>query len=130
MLDTNVLSELIRNPKGPVGERIARVEPGTVCTSVVVAGELRFGARRRGSDALTRRVDDLLEVLPVLPFDVPADRHYADIRVALERVGTPIGSHDLLIGAHARSRQLTLVTHNVRELARVPGLAVEDWQGA
>lgn len=128
MLDTNALSEVIRNPRGHVGERLAHADPGAVCTSVVVACELRFGARRKGSETLTRRVEQLLEVLPVLAFDAPADRHYADIRVELERAGTPIGSHDLLIGAHARSLQLTLVTHNLRELARVPGLALEDWQ--
>ena len=127
MLDTNALSELIRNPAGPLTQRVARVGTDRICTSVVVACELRFGARRRGSATLTARVEQLLEAMAVLPFDVPADEHYADIRADLERVGTPIGSHDLLIAAHARSLRLTLVTHNVREFARVPGLSVEDW---
>jgi tRNA(fMet)-specific endonuclease VapC len=127
MLDTNALSELIRNPAGPLTQRVARVGTDRICTSVVVACELHFGARRRGSATLTARVEQLLEAMAVLPFDVPADEHYADIRADLERVGTPIGSHDLLIAAHARSLRLTLVTHNVREFARVPGLSVEDW---
>jgi len=130
MLDTNTLSELIRNPRGALTERLAAIEPDEVCTSIVVACELRFGARRKGSDVLTRRVEQLLGTLNVLPLDPPADEHYADIRAALEQLGTPIGSHDLFIAAHARSRALTLVTHNIREFARVPDLNVEDWLAA
>jgi len=130
MLDTNTLSELIRNPRGALTERLAAIEPDEVSTSIVVACELRFGARRKGSDVLTRRVEQLLGTLNVLPLDPPADEHYADIRAALEQLGTPIGSHDLFIAAHARSRGLTLVTHNIREFTRVPDLNVEDWLAA
>lgn len=128
MLDTNAVSELIRQPAGPVAQRLAAEPPDTVCTSIVVASELRFGARRKGSAVLSARVDQLLAVLPVLPFAPPADEHYADIRATLERAGTPIGSHDLFIAAHARALSLTLVTHNLREFSRVPGLALQDWQ--
>jgi len=130
MLDTNSLSELIRNPRGALTERLAAIEPDEVCTSIVVACELRFGARRKGSEVLTRRVEQLLGTLNVLPLDPPADEHYADIRAALEQLGTPIGSHDLFIAAHARSRGLTLVTHNIREFTRVPDLNVLDWLAA
>jgi len=130
MLDTNTLSELIRSPRGALTERLAAIEPDEVSTSIVVACELRFGARRKGSDVLTRRVEQLLGTLNVLPLDPPADEHYADIRAALEQLGTPIGSHDLFIAAHARSRGLTLVTHNIREFTRVPDLNVEDWLAA
>lgn len=129
MLDTNVLSDLIRNPTGPLVARIAAVPPQALCTSIVVACELRFGAQRKGSPVLTGRVEQLLASLMVLPLDEPADGHYADIRATLEKVGTPIGSHDLFIAAHARSRDVTLVTHNLREFQRVPGLRVEDWLG-
>jgi len=127
MLDTNILSDLIRNPRGVLVERLRATEPDAVCTSIVVACELRFGAQRKGSHLLTQRVDNLLNTLAVLPLDQPADEHYADIRATLERAGTPIGSHDLFIAAHARSRGLTLVTLNGREFARVPELRVEDW---
>jgi len=127
MLDTNTLSDLIRSPKGALVRRLSSIEPDAVATSIVVACELRFGARRKGSDALTSRVEQLLGALTVLPFDEPADQHYADIRTALERAGTSIGSHDLFIAAHARSRGMTLVTHNTREFERVPGLSMEDW---
>ena len=130
MLDTNTLSDLIRNPRGALVQRLSSAEPDAVCTSIVGACELRFGARRKGSDALTHRVEQLLASLAVLPLDESADQHYADIRAALERAGTPIGNHDLFIAAHARSRNMTLVTHNMREFERVPGLRVEDWLAA
>lgn len=130
MLDTNVLSELIRTPRGPVLERLSAIAPDAVCTSIVVACELRFGARRKASAALTQRVEQLLDTLTVLPLDAPSDRHYADLRTELERAGTPIGAHDLMIAAHARSRGLTLVTRNLREFERVPGLHVEDWSAS
>lgn len=124
LLDTHALSELIRNPGGVLAQRLANEAPDALCTSVIVACELRFGAQHKGSAALTQRVEQLLAVLP---FDAPADAHYADIRSTLERAGTPIGSHDLFIAAHARSLGLTLVTHNLREFERVPGLKVVDW---
>jgi tRNA(fMet)-specific endonuclease VapC len=127
MLDTNALSELIRNPQGSLATTLSAMDPDTLCTSIVAACELRFGAQRRGSATLTRRVEQLLQALTVLPFDAPADEHYADIRGTLERSGTPIGSHDLFIAAHARSRHMTLLTRNLREFQRVPGLVVEDW---
>jgi tRNA(fMet)-specific endonuclease VapC len=127
MLDTNALSELIRNPHGKLAQRLQSVAFDSICTSIVVACELRFGARRKGSDALTRRVEQLLASVSVLPLDEPADQHYGDIRAALERAGSPIGGNDLLIAAHARSRGLTLVTHDVREFQRVADLRVEDW---
>jgi len=120
MPGTNALSELIRNPRGPLSRRLDGLEPDAVCPSMIVACELRFGAARKGSATLTQRVSQLLAALPVLPFDEPADEHDADIRTALEQAGTPIGSHDLLIAAHARSRGLALVTHNLREFQRVP----------
>ena len=127
MLDTNTLSALIRNPRGALVERLAALNADTLCTSIVVACELRFGARRRESVALSAKVEELLSNLTVLALDSDADRHYADIRCALEKAGTPIGSHDLFIAAHARAQGLTLVTHNLREFQRVPGLRVEDW---
>jgi tRNA(fMet)-specific endonuclease VapC len=127
MLDTNILSELIKNPAGSVHDHLVAVSPERVCTSIVVACELRFGALKRGSVPLQNRVDALLSNLTVLALDGEADRHYADIRLLLEKAGTPIGSHDLFIAAHARSAGLTLVTHNLREFARVPGLKAESW---
>jgi len=127
MLDTNTLSDLIRNPRGKLLQRLSSIDPEAICTSIVVACEMRFGAKRKGSEVLTERVEQLLASLTILPLDEPADQHYADIRAVLEQAGTPIGNHDLFIAAHARSRNMTLVTHNVREFERVPRLLVDDW---
>lgn len=81
----------------------------------------------QASPLLSSKVEDLLSCLPVLALDGTVDRHCADIRLTLERAGTPTGSHDLFIAAHARSLGLGVVTHNLREFQRVPGLVVEDW---
>lgn len=127
MLDTNTLSDLVRNPQGVVRRHLAAEPDDSICTSIFVACELRFGARRKGSAPLSQRVEQLLATIRVLPFENPADQHYADIRAALERAGTPIGSHDLLIAAHARSLGMVLVTRNWREFERVEGLRVVNW---
>lgn len=127
LLDTNILSALIRQPQGPVAATLARRGYGTVCTSIVVAAELRFGARKLGSKALTDKVDDLLASLPVLSLDAGTDHTYAEIRLQLEQAGTPIGPNDLLIAAQALESGLTLVTDNAEEFRRVAGLQVENW---
>ena len=127
LLDANILSEFIRNPGGPVSKRLAVVGEATACTSIVVACELRFGARKKGSSRLEERVDEVLASLEVLPLDKESDRHYAEIRTYLSRKGQPIGSNDLLIAAHTLALDLILVTDNVEEFGRVPGLSVENW---
>ena len=127
LLDTGVVSDLLRNPRGAVAERVAAAGEGTVCTSIVVAAELRFGAVKSGSPKLADRVDLILSALEVLALEPPADRHYGDIRQRLARQGTPIGPNNLLIAAHARALDLTVVTANTREFSRVPGLRVENW---
>ena len=127
LLDTNILSDLIRNPAGRAARRLAVVGETTVCTSIVVACELRYGATKKGSPQLSERVEVILESLEVLPLDKEADRRYAEIRSHLERLGKPIEPNDLLIAAHARALDLTLVTDNVEEFGRVPGLSTEAW---
>lgn len=127
LLDTNILSDLIRNPAGNIAKRIAETGEDTVCTSIVVACELRFGARKKNSKQLSDRVEELLAVLEIVPLDAGIDRHYAEIRTALEASGTPIGPNDLLIAAQALALGLTLVTANTAEFSRVHGLPVENW---
>ena len=95
--------------------------------SIIVACELRYGAARRRSARLTSQLEAVLEGIDILPLDERADRHYAEIRTDLERIGRPIGNNDLLIAAHARALEATLVTHNTGEFSRVPGLAIENW---
>ncbi len=126
MLDTNIVSELIRNPAGPAAQR-ARAAGSAVCVSVIVAAELRYGCAKKGSVKLMRKVEEFLSEVPVLPFDVPADAKYGSIRAELEAAGTPIGSNDLLIAAHAQALGATVVTADVGEFRRVSGLDVESW---
>lgn len=127
LLDTNVLSSLIKQPAGAVASRIRSVGEDTICTSIIVACELRYGAAKKGSPTLSDKVEQLLSSLEVLPLDEGVDENYAELRTALEKAGTPIGGNDCLIAAHALSSGLTLVTDNVGEFSRVSGLRVENW---
>ncbi len=127
LLDTNIVSDLIRNPQGRVATQIDAVGVDNVCTSIVVAAELRYGAVRRASARIAGLVEGLLTRLDVLPFETPADTVYGEIRVQLERAGTPIGPNDLLIAAHALALGHTLVTDNEREFSRIKSLTIENW---
>ena len=127
LLDTNIISDLIRNPSGAAAHRIEAVGAKAVCTSIIVAAELRYGCAKKGSPRLQARVEDILATIPVLPLEVPADADYGRQRAQLEASGQPIGGNDLLIAAHALALGLTLVTHNTREFSRIVGLQVEDW---
>jgi len=127
LLDTNILSHLVRRPQGQVAARIADVGEENVMTSIIVACELRYGAAKRGSRKLTRQVEAVLGAMTILPLESGADRHYAAIRTALEKKGTPIGANDMLIAAQARAMQAVCVTANVSEFQRVPALKVENW---
>ncbi len=128
LLDTDTLSDLIKNPSGRVARRIQSL-PGEdrACTSIIVAAELRFGARKKDSLPLTQRVEQLLSVLEMLPLPPGADLHYGCLRAHLEQHGKVIGGNDMLIAAHALSADCILVTGNLREFRRVPGLKVENW---
>jgi tRNA(fMet)-specific endonuclease VapC len=127
MLHTNIVSDMIRNPAGPIATRIARVGEDNICLSIITAAELRFGAAKSGSDRLFARVEAVLARVRVLPLAVPADVEYGTIRRDLEASGRPIGPNDLLIAAHARASDATLVTANTNEFRRVHGLSVENW---
>ena len=127
LLDTNIISDLIRNPKGKVAKHIARVGENNVCTSIIVAAELRYGCAKKGSKRLFETVESLLRELDVLSLEDPADDEYGRLRTELERRGALIGGNDLLIAAHALSIEATIVTANVDEFIRVKGLQVENW---
>ena len=127
MLDTNVISDLIRNPRGKAAKRIARVGEDTICTSIIVAAELRYGCAKSGSERLRKAIEDLLAEIDILPLDSPADTEYGEIRSALEAARTPIGGNDLLIAAHACAIGATVVTANAAEFKRVRGLKVKNW---
>ena len=127
LLDTNIVSDMVRNPQGVVVRRIAEIGEDQIATSVIVACELRFGVERKQSERLATQVEAILALLPVLPLGDAVDRHYGQVRAALERKGEPIGGNDLLIAAHVLELGATLVTNNVREFERIEGLAIENW---
>ena len=127
MLDTNVISDLIRNPEGRVQHAVSRVGIPSIAISSIVASELRFGYLKRGSDRLTQLVESMISRVEVMSYDDAASLHYARIRHTLQVSGRPIGPNDLFIAAHARALDLTLVTDNIREFSRVDGLKLENW---
>ncbi len=127
LLDTNIVSALARQPDGVVARKIQKLKPEQIATSLIVASEIRFGLAKSNSPRLIENLGLILDNLEILPLEAPVDMHYADIRNALERSGTPIGPNDLFIAAHARALDRTLVTDNVREFERVSGLKVENW---
>ena len=127
MLDTDIVSDLVRNPSGKVARKIADIGDDGLCISIIVAAELRYGCAKRGSAALSRQVEAVLSALDIMPLDVPADADYGEVRNRLARAGAMIGPNDLLIAAHAIALRLPLVTGNVSEFSRVHGLAVENW---
>lgn len=130
LLDTNILSDLIKNPQGGVAKRIGNLSPtehDALATSIIVAGELRYGAAKRGSAQLTDRVERLLDSFDVLPAEADVDRQYGHLRVDLEKRGITIGANDLWIAAHALAIDAVLITDNVVEFERVTGLRIENW---
>ncbi|MBV8534665.1 MAG: type II toxin-antitoxin system VapC family toxin [Alphaproteobacteria bacterium] len=127
LLDTNVVSDLVRNPQGRVTEQIRKVGEAQVCTSIIVAAELRYGAAKRRSPRLANQLDVVLGALEIVPFEAPADAVYGRLRAQLEQIGQPIGANDLLIAAQAIALGYTVVTGNEREFARVGDLTCENW---
>jgi tRNA(fMet)-specific endonuclease VapC len=127
LLDTNIVSNLVRNPQGRVADRLKAVGEQNICTSIIVAAKLRYGTTKKASPRLTAQVEAVLGVIDTLPFDSPADEIYGSIRAQLELVGKPIGGNDLLIAAQALALDHTLVTDNDQEFSRVDGLRVENW---
>jgi tRNA(fMet)-specific endonuclease VapC len=127
LLDTNIVSDLVRSPQGKVAQHIRKVGEAQVCTSIIVAAELRYGATKKGSPRLLAQLEAVLGALEVLPFEVPADAAYGLLRTRLEQVGRPIGANDLLIAAQTLSLGYTIVTDNDKEFAHVEDLRRENW---
>jgi tRNA(fMet)-specific endonuclease VapC len=127
MLDTDIVSDLIRNPRDRAAARLRQHGEDGICVSIVTTAELRYGCAKRGSPQLLSRVEAVLSAIDVLPFDAPADTDYGRIHAELEAQSPPIGSTDLFTAAHASCLGLTLVTDNVSEFRRVRGLRVENW---
>lgn len=127
MLDTNICIYVMKNRPSGLRERFDRLVD-ELCISTISLGEMYFGAEkstRQGENRLA--IEEFAARLELLPFSVDAAAHYGQIRAELERGGRPAGTHDMLIGGHARSEGLVLVTNNLREFRRMPGLRFENW---
>ena len=127
LLDTNICIYIINAKPADVLERFRQYRMGEVGLCSVVAAELVFGVAKSGSLRNRQALEMFLAPLTILPFDQQASWVYGDLRADLQKRGTPIGSLDTLIAAHALSQQATLVTNNTREFAMVPGLRLENW---
>ena len=127
LLDTNTVSDLVRKPQGKVAEQVLKVGETKVCTSIVVAAELRYGAKKKQSPRLSAQLEAVLGALEILPLEKPADVSYGSIRAQLERAGKPIGANDLLIAAQALTLGYAVVTDNGKEFSRVKHLRLENW---
>jgi tRNA(fMet)-specific endonuclease VapC len=127
ILDTNTCIFALKR-QGEVVSRLRALSPADVAVTIITVAELWFGARKSRRPVATRReIDAFLAPIDVMPFDHAAAEAYADIRFALERRGRPIGERDQIIASIALARRLPVVTHNLSELSRVPGLRCEDW---
>ena len=126
-LDTNICSYILRHHPASMIERFAALERDQVWLSAIVAAELRFGAAKLASARFSAAVEAWLAGFDVRPWPLEATHFYAQLRAALERLGKPVGAMDMLIAAHAMAEDSAIITNNVREFHRVPGLAVEEW---
>lgn len=128
MLDTDICSYIIRERPLQVLEHFKQVEMEQLCISVVTYAELIYGVEHSSSKKVNRVViDDFVQHLTIVPWDEEAAEHYGNIRAYLQTEGKIIGSMDMMIAAHARSRRMTLVTNNDKHFKRVPKLTVENW---
>jgi len=128
MLDTDICSYIIRERPLQVLEHFKQVEMEQLCISVVTYAELIYGVEHSSSKKVNRVViDDFVQHLTIVPWDEEAAEHYGNIRAYLQAEGKIIGSMDMMIAAHARSRKMTLVTNNDKHFKRVPKLTVENW---
>ncbi len=127
ILDTNAASEALRKPNGRIARKLHRLRPGQVCISAIVACELRYGLSKKPSEKLRNKIEPFLQAITVLDFPAAAATTYGILRADLQSRGQPISGNDMLIAAHAIHAKLILVTDNVMEFERVPGLKLENW---
>ena len=127
LLDTNICTTIINAKPPAVLERFKHYRLGEIGLCSVVAAELAFGVAKSGSARNRQALEMFLAPLTTLPFDDRAAWAYGDLSAELERRGTPTGSLDTMIAAHALSLQATLITNNTREFAQVSGLHVDNW---
>jgi tRNA(fMet)-specific endonuclease VapC len=130
LLDTNICIYIINAKPPRVLERFREYRHGDIGLCSVVAAELAFGVAKSQSVRNRQALEMFLAPLTILPFDEAAIWAYGDLRADLERRGTPIGSLDTMIAAHALSQRAMLITNNIREFSKVPGLQLDNWVAA
>lgn len=129
MLDTNICSYILKNHPLSVKARFDKVGADKLAISAIVLAELYYGAARHPKGvAIRREIDDFTSRLKIIPWNEAAANHYGLIRTTLEKNGTPTGSMDMLIAAHARSLKATLVTNNTKHFENVPELLIANWE--
>ncbi len=128
LLDTNIISYLMRSPSPALKDKIFSIPPVEMAVSSITVLEMQFGARRKNwSEKLINRMWEFLAPFTIVDFDISDAIVAGDIRAYLSHCGQTIGSYDVLIAAQGVSRNMTVVTHNIREFERVPGIQLEDW---
>lgn len=128
MLDTNICSYILKNHPASVKVHFDEVGSDALAISTVVLAELYYGAARHPkSISIRREIDNFTARLTVIPWDEAAADHYGAIRTTLEKQGTPIGAMDMMIAAHARSCEATLVSNNIKHFENVPALLIANW---
>jgi tRNA(fMet)-specific endonuclease VapC len=128
MLDTNICIYIIRRKPAEVIHKAKSIDASQVCISAITLSELEYGVQKSANAAKNRfALAEFVTPFEILPFDGEAAACYGEIRAMLERKGSPIGSMDMLIAAHALSHNLTLVTNNEKEFKRIPSLRVTNW---
>ena len=127
LLDTNIVSDLVRNPQGKVATHVRKVGEDHVCTSIIVAAELRYEANKKGSPRLSSQLEAVLGALEVLPFETSADANYGLLRTRLEQAGTPIGAERPADCGPSPSAWLRDRHRQRKRILRVKGLRVQNW---
>lgn len=126
LLDTNIISDLMKHPAGVITGWIRKVGQDTVFTNVIVIAEVEYGIEKKQSRRLREQLEGIRPGLTILPLTQPAEKYYAKVRVLTEQRGWTIGQNDLLIAAHALSLDAAVVTDD-RAFLQMPGVRVENW---
>lgn len=127
LLDTNIISEAINKPNGKIARKLSRLKQNSYGMSAIVSCEIHYGVEKKPSQKIADQIRRGLKTIPFLDFPAGAAKTYGFIRADLERRGLPISGNDMLIAAHAIHANLTLVSDNVKEFERIPGLKLENW---